>query len=368
MRERKDRSRKSLSAEEIVKSRTRAQVRGLVAYSVPHIDCPVKLDGNESPFAPPPELSENILEELRKIPVNRYPDPEATALRANIAQMSKFPPGGILLGNGSDELIEMLMRAFSGRTRRVLYPAPTFSMYRITAATLGLDTVPVELDEKFDIEIEATLRAIREKNPDLIFLASPNNPTGNRFSGDRIIEILERARGVVVVDEAYSDFAVAAHLPLIEKYPNLIVLRTLSKIGFAGLRLGILFAHEALAREVNKVRMPYNVNSLTQRAAEVVLANFEFVGENIQLIIRERDRVSEALRQMRGAEVFPTDANFVLMRVGDADDVFERLAHRGILVRNFHSAGGRLANCLRVTIGAPHENDALLAAIGDILG
>jgi len=348
------------------KSRVREGISELLPYSVPHIECRVKLDGNESPFRLPDEVLKRVLREIGEIPVNRYPDPDATVLRERISSMAGFPSDGILVGNGSDELIEMLMRTFSGHTGRVLYPVPTFSMFRIIGISLGLEQIPVELDGRFDIDIKATLREIRRKNPDLIFLATPNNPTGNSFSDDRILEILKNSDGVVVVDEAYCDFSGKTFLPLIEEYENLIILRTMSKVGFAGIRLGILFGRSDLVSEVNKVRLPYNVNSLSQRVAEVVLENSAFVKENVQLIIRERERVYRGLKVIRGIEAFPSDANFILFRVKDADKVSGELIKRGVLIRNFNSPG-RLENCLRVTIGTPEENDEFLKAVGEII-
>jgi histidinol-phosphate aminotransferase len=350
----------------LTESRVREEIRELSAYSVPHIEAPVKLDGNESPFSLPPEVGKKVIEKLRSVDVNRYPDPEALGLRELISRINDFPLGGILLGNGSDELIGMLIAACSGGTGRVLCPAPTFSMYRITGAALGREVIEAGLDRNFDLDMEAMSALIDEKDPDLIFLASPNNPTGNAYSSDRIRELIELSKGVVVVDEAYSDFSGQTFLPLIKKHENLVILRTLSKVGFAGLRLGILYGREELVHEINKVRYPYNINSLTQAAAGVVLGNHEFVTENIQLIVRERDRVYKTLSVMKGIEAFRSDANFILFRVGDADSVFKALVERGVLIRNFNKPG-RLENCMRVTIGTPYENDSFLDALGSAL-
>jgi histidinol-phosphate aminotransferase len=248
----------------------------------------------------------------------------------------------------------------------VLCPSPTFSMYRITGVALGREVLEAGLDRNFDLDMEAMAALIDEKDPDLIFLASPNNPTGNAYSADRIRELIKLSKGVVVVDEAYSDFSGHTFLPLIKKHENLVILRTLSKVGFAGLRLGILYGREELVHEINKVRYPYNINSLTQAAAGIILGNHEFVTENIQLIVRERDRVYKTLSGMKGVEAFRSDANFILFRVGDADSVFKALVERGVLIRNFNKPG-RLENCMRVTIGTPHENDSFLDALGSAL-
>ncbi len=351
---------------DLVESRVKGEIRRLSAYSVPHYRTTVKLDGNESPFSLPPEVKEKVGRALGDIDINRYPDPGADRLRRKISKVSDFPLEGILLGNGSDELIGMLITTFSGGTGRILYPVPTFSMYGISGFALGMELLEVALDANFDIDTEAAIDRIEEKDPDLIFLASPNNPTGNMFSADRIREIIRISKGIVVVDEAYSDFSGYTFLPLIEEHENLIILRTLSKVGFAGLRLGILYGRENLVREVNKVRYPYNINSLSQGVAEVVLENHEFVNENIQLIIRERGRVYKTLSDMEGVEPYHTDANFILFKVGDANQVFEALVGRDVLIRNFNKPG-RLENCMRVTIGTPEENDRFLEALGGIL-
>jgi len=349
-----------------VESRVKKGIREISPYSVPHFECRIKLDGNESPFPLPDEVLERVIGEIKEVHINRYPDPEVRVLREKISKMAGFPLEGIMVGNGSDELIEMLMMTFSGGTGKVLYPVPTFSMYRITGVSLGLESLQVELDERFDIDVKKTVKEIKSKNPDLIFLASPNNPTGNRFSDDRIFEVLKHSTGVVVLDEAYSDFSGKTFLPLIKEYENLVILRTMSKVGFAGIRIGILFGRSEVVREINKVRLPYNINSLSQRVAEVILDNVAFVKENIQLIIRERDRVFRKLKLISGVEVFPSDANFILFRVKDADRVFKELIEREVLIRNFNSPG-RLENCLRVTIGTPDENDGFLKALGEIL-
>jgi histidinol-phosphate aminotransferase len=351
---------------EVVRARVRKGIQRLSAYSVPHVECRVKLDGNESPFSLPPEILEKVLEEIKSIPINRYPDPGGEVLREKISRVTGFASERIVLGNGSDELIGVLMTTFSGGTGAVLYPVPTFSMYRIMGTTLELELIQVELDEGFDIDVEATLKEMRRKNPDLIFLASPNNPTGNRFSNERVLEVLSSSNGIVVLDEAYCDFSGRTFLPLIEKYENLVVLRSMSKVGFAGIRIGMLFGRGEIVREINKVRLPYNVNSFSQRIAEVILDSAGFVEINAQLIKVERDRVYKALKLVNGVEVYPTDANFILFRVNDADGVFGKLIERGVLIRNFNSPG-RLKNCLRVTIGTPEENDAFLTALGEIL-
>jgi len=350
----------------IVASRVSQKIRDISPYSVPRFDCKIRLDGNESPFSLPKQVQEKVDKALKGIDINRYPDPEAESLIQIISRVCDFPKEGILLGNGSDELIGMLITTFTFGTGRILCPAPTFSMYKLTGLAMGAEIIETDLDERFDIDLDATISAIEENDPDLIFLASPNNPTGNMYSASKIAEIISVAKGIVVVDEAYSDFSGYTFLPLVKECENLVILRTLSKVGFAGIRLGMLFARENLVTEINKVRYPYNINSLSQGVAKVVLDNHEFVSENIQLIIRERDRVYNALSSLERIEAYSSDANFVFFRVDDADTLFSKLVEKDILIRNFNRPG-RLENCMRVTIGTPEENDAFLSTLGAIL-
>jgi len=351
---------------DLIRSRVKKGIQDLSAYSIPLNECPVKLDGNESPFSLPEEILYKVQEEIKKIPINRYPDPDATSIRTKISNFTSFPSEGILLGNGSDELIEMLIITFSGGTGKILFPVPTFSMFKLVTVALGLEPLEVELDERFDIDIKETLKVLKEKNPDLIFLASPNNPTGNCFTEGKIIEIIENSRGIVVVDEAYGDFSGKTYLNIIDKHENLIILRTMSKLGFAGIRLGILFGKAELAKEINKVRLPFNINSLTQGVANVVLDDLSFVRENVQLITKEKEWVYNSIKNLSGVEAYSSDANFILFRVKDADKTFKELIDKGVLIRNFNSPG-RLENCLRVTIGKPEENEAFIEVLSQII-
>lgn len=357
---------KPQSESAIVESRVSKVIRDISPYSVPDIDCKIQLDGNESPFGLPDEVQAKVDRAIKEVSVNRYPDPEAQRLIELISKVSEFSSEGILLGNGSDELIGMLITTLANGTGKILSPAPSFSMYKLTGLAMGAEVIEVPLDDNFDIDLDNTLSAIEENDPDITFLASPNNPTGNMYNTGKIAEIISVAKGIVVVDEAYSDFSGYTFLPLIKECENLIVLRTLSKVGFAGLRIGMLFARDNLATEINKVRYPYNINSLSQAVAEVVLDNHEFVTENIQLIIRERGRVFKAMSSLDGIAAYPSDANFIFFKALDADSVFSQLVEKDILIRNFNKPG-RLENCMRVTIGTPEENDAFLAALTEIL-
>ena len=345
-----------------IKSRVSGSVSSISAYSVPRIDCSVRLDGNESPYDLEGEEKLALSRRLAKLPVNRYPDPEALEVRASLSRAVDFPVGGILLGNGSDEIIQMIVEAFGGKSGRVLVPSPTFSMYRLTSLILGRQVTEVELDENFDIDLERTLEMTRAQDPDIVFLATPNNPTGNSFSEEKVLEILEASGGAVVVDEAYCDFSKKSYIPHIDKYENLLVLRTMSKIGFAAARLGMFFAQPQVADEVNKVRLPYNINSFSQHVMSFALENPEVVERKISLVLSERERVRASLERIEEIRVYPTDANFFLVRVPDADFLFEELVRNDILVRRFKGEG-RLAGCLRITVGTREENDRLTQAL-----
>ena len=345
-----------------VKSRISESVRSVSAYSVPRVDCSVKLDGNESPYDLEGEEKLALSGRLAKLPVNRYPDPEALGVRTSLSRAVDFPAEGILLGNGSDEIIQMIVEVFGGKSGRVLAPSPTFSMYRITSLILGRQVTEVELDENFDIDLEQTLETIRAQDPDIVFLATPNNPTGNSFSEEKVLEILKASGGAVVVDEAYCDFSKKSYIPHIDKYENLLVLRTMSKIGFAGARLGMFFARPQIADEVNKARLPYNINSFSQDVMSFALENPEVIERKISLILSERERVRALLERIEEIHVYPTDANFFLVRVPDADFLFEELVRNDILVRRFKGEG-RLADCLRITVGTREENDRLTQAL-----
>ena len=349
-----------------IKSRVSESVRSISAYSVPRIECSVRLDGNESPYDLVGEDKLELSRRLAELPVNRYPDPEAQGVRTSLSRAVGFPADGILLGNGSDEIIQMIVEAFGGESGRVLVPSPTFSMYRITSLVLGRQVTEVELDEDFDIDLERTLETIRAQDPDIVFLATPNNPTGNSFSEEKVLEILEASGGAVVVDEAYCDFSKKSYIPHIDEHENLLVLRTMSKTGFAAARLGMLFARPQVADEVNKARLPYNINSLSQTVMAFALERPEIAERTVGLVLSERERLRDALGRIEAVHVYPTDANFFLMRVPDADFLFEELVKNDILVRRFKGEG-RLADCLRITVGTGEENDRLTQALVGIL-
>lgn len=343
-----------------IASLVKSNVRSLRAYEAVEIPCKVKLDANESPYG---------FKALKSIKANRYPDPEAKTLRKVIAGEFKVKSENILHGNGSDELIYYLITTFGGP---VLYPVPTFSMYGIIAQALGEKKIEIRLDGEFDLDIEKILKAIKKYKPKLIFLSSPNNPTGNCFSSNRIIKIIEFTSSLptshfslVVVDEAYQAFSSKkSFLPLLKRYKNLVILKTLSKIGLAGLRVGFMIADPEIIKEVNKVRLPFNVNSLSQAVAAEALREKRLMQSHIKSIIVERERLFKEMRKLKNIEPYPSDANFILFRTKNSDKIYKGLLRKGILVRNMK---GIIDGCLRVTVGTPKENTIFLKALKKIL-
>ena len=330
-----------------------------------------KLDANEAPPARSPVIRETIARAIERVPMERYPDARATELRSAIAVRTGAAPDDLLFGTGSDEVIALIVNALARPRAKlpqavVLSPSPTFVMYRVTARAHGMKSVEVPLDPSWDLDASMMTRAIEALRPNVIFIASPNNPTGNRVSEARLAEVIEAADdALVVLDEAYVDYASGSLRAWRAKYPHLAVLRTLSKIGLAALRVGWLEADAELVREIDKGRQPFNVSATSQAAAAAVVRDaWSAVEEEVARVVRERARVAEELARVPGLTVTPSDANFLWMRTTQpAREVVEALASRGVLVRGFHAAGGRLANQMRVTIGSESDNDRFLEAI-----
>lgn len=336
-----------------IKRLVKKEVSALSPYNAMEIPCKIKLDANESPYG-----FSSALRTARAVNTNRYPDPEAKKLKQIIAKDFGIKQENILQGNGSDELIYYLTATFGGP---VLYPVPTFSMYGIISQALGEKKIAIPLDKEFDIDMDKILPAIKKEKPKIIFLSSPNNPTGNCFSSDRILKIIEASKGIVVVDEAYQPFSgKKGFLPLLKDYKNLVIMKTLSKIGLAGLRLGFLIADAEIIEEVNKVRLPFNVNSLSQAIAVEALKNNKQLNSSIKKIISERERLFNEMKTIKGITLFPTEANFILFQVKNPDGTYNALLKKSILVRNLNDV---VKGCLRVTVGTPEENMAFLKAL-----
>jgi histidinol-phosphate aminotransferase len=343
----------------------RPEVLAMTAYHVPEARGMVKLDAMENPYPLPPELRRELAGRLAALDLNRYPEPNPRALRELIARKMGVPPGmEVLLGNGSDDLIQVIALALARPGAAMMFPSPTFVMYAMNAALTGMRSEPVALREDFTLDRAAFIARMREVRPALVFLAYPNNPTGVLYPQADVEAIIRAAEGLVVVDEAYHVFARASFLPRLVEFPNLVVLRTLSKVGLAGIRLGYLAGAPAWLEQFNKVRQVYNVNVLTEAAAAFVLDHLDVLEGQAARIRSDRSELAAALGAMKGVRVFPSQANFVLVRVADAPRTFERLRRQAVLVKNLHPA---LAGCLRITVGTPEENRILLSAMKEAL-
>ncbi len=349
------------------KDHLRPAILGLEAYRTyeyrPDL---VRLDANESPLGLDDADRETVAHELERLPVHRYPEVSGRPIREALARRWNVEPDEVLAGNGSDELIGVLATAFAEGPRgrgRALFPVPTFGSYESIALSRGLEPVKVPLREDFGLDEERVREAMLRERPAVALFASPNNPTGNRFD-PAALERLARlgAGGVVVADEAYADFAGKTQIPLVREVEGFCVLRSLSKIGLAGLRLGALVGSRDLVAQLDKVRLPYNVNAVSMAIACALLESPGRLDHRIRAIVRQRKALADGLARIPGLTVFPSDANFVLVRTPvDAAGVWRRMLDRGVLVR--YLGGGALRNCLRITAGTPHENARCILAI-----
>ncbi|HWT81308.1 MAG TPA: histidinol-phosphate transaminase [Candidatus Methylomirabilis sp.] len=351
----------------------RPEVAALRGYHVPPGCVPVKLDANESPIPlGGEELASEIAKALAEVALHRYPDPEGQAVRELLARDLEVTPGQVVVTNGSDEAIQLLSIVVAAPGATVAAPVPTFVMYELAARMLGLRFVGVPLSDQFDLDVRRFCDALGAERPRLVFVAWPNNPTGRLYDPSAVEEIVRICCGgevnaLVVVDEAYFHYSGRSFLSKLGQYPNLVILRTLSKIGLAAIRLGVLVANTPVVEQINTIRPPYNVNALSQAVVRIVLKYPEAVRRHAAAIVQERDRLLARLQDLPGMTTYPTQANFFLMRTArSGDEVFQGLLERGVLVRNFSHAP-YLANCLRVTVGTAEENDAFLTALPDIL-
>jgi histidinol-phosphate aminotransferase len=309
------------------------------------------MDANENPYG-------NL---------NRYPDPYQRDLKAAISKIKGIPEENIFLGNGSDEVIDLCFRIFCNPgTDKALTFSPTYGMYEVSAAVNDIGIIKVPLDESFQIDMNAVLSLLTDKNLKLIFICSPNNPTGNCFNSSDIETIIKTFSGIVIIDEAYIDFSdKQSFATLTDRYSNLIVMQTLSKaMGLAAVRIGMAISNKDTIKYFNKIKPPYNISTVNQKAAIKMLA---YKGENkrqIRMIIRERNRLSANLMKMKITQrIFPTDANFILVKVTDATGIYNSLVDMNIVVRNRTTV---VNNCLRITVGKPSENDALVNALNSL--
>jgi histidinol-phosphate aminotransferase len=346
----------------------------LSAYVPVSGDFPVRLDANEAPELLSAEAKARLAEACSEVLWERYPDATATALRAALAAYSGVSPEEVLVGDGSDEIITMLLSALSRPRDRadgavIMTTTPTFVMYRMSARVRGQRVLEVPLDGSWDLALDSLLRGVELSPPNLIFIATPNNPTGNLVNRERLERLIQAApTSLVVVDEAYIPYSDGDQLDLYRRYENVAVMRTLSKVGFAALRVGWLIARPSLIAEIDKVRLPYNMNSPAQALGVLAVTELASEIQNIvRYVVAERERVSALLGALPGIVVTPSQANFLWFRSErPAAELFQGLQARGVLVRSFHPRGGRLAQQLRVTIGTRAENDRFLASLSEL--
>ena len=346
----------------------RDDIKAMSAYRI--ADLPegfIKLDAMESPYHPFarfPELSNEWLRLIARAPIHLYPNPAASGLQETLRKAFDIPEAAaIALGNGSDELIQFmtLLVAQSGAT--MLAVEPSFVMYRHNAELYGMNYVGVPLNEDFTLDLPAVLSAIEKHQPALIFIAYPNNPTGVCFRREEVEAIIRAARGIVVVDEAYGAFSRDSFLPQAGSIENLVVMRTISKIGFAGLRIGYAAGSPAVMGELAKILPPYNMNQLSLATAKFALQHHDAIQTTIDILKAERERVFNELSAIGRLKAFPSEANFITVRVPDAGALFNTLKENRILIKKLHGTHPLLAQCVRITIGSPGQNDAVLDII-----
>ncbi len=357
--------------EALIRRLVRPEVQGMQAYHVPPATGMVKLDAMENPYPWPGDLRDAWLRRLGDVHANRYPDPTAGALKERLRREADIPESAeLLLGNGSDELIQLLGLALGGADRTVLAPGPGFVMYRLIAGFTGMAFREVPLLEgDFALDQGAMLAAITQHQPALIYLAYPNNPTGNAFDDTAMRAVIEAAPGLVVVDEAYEPFCGRSWMGALADYDHLLVMRTVSKMGLAGLRLGYLAGHQEWCEQFEKCRLPYNINVLTQASAAFALDHADVLRRQTEALKAERGRLADALGDRPGLTVWPSDANFITFRTppGRAGAVHASLREQGVLIKCLDGSHPMLGDCLRVTVGTPDENTRFLGALATAL-
>jgi len=346
----------------------REDVRALHAYQVHSAAGLLKLDAMENPYRLPEALQQALGERLGRVAINRYPGERTADLAKALAAHAGMPADkALMLGNGSDELISLLSLAVAKPGATVMAPLPGFVMYELSARYLGLKFVGVPLTERFELDEPAMLAAIRQHQPALIYLAYPNNPTANLWDADVIERLVQAAPGLVVIDEAYQPFASRDAMGLMDRYDHVLVMRTMSKFGLAGVRIGYLMGHAELVHHVDKLRPPYNVSVLNAEAGLFALEHAHVYEQQAAELRAERDALLAALALLPGVQVFPSEGNMILIRVPDAAAVHAGLKARGVLIKNVAGMHPLLAGCVRLTVGTPPENHTLLTALRGVL-
>lgn len=362
----------SAASKDIAARVIRPEIQAMHAYAISDATGMVKLDVMESPYRLPETLAAEIGQIVSKVAMNRYPVPSANELRALIREVMQVPKScDVLLGNGSDECIQYITAAVARERAVVMAPAPSFAMFSMQALFYRLRFVGVPLRDDFSLDTEAFLAALAKEQPALVWIAFPNNPTGNAYPAVDIERIIRAAPGLVVIDEAYQPFAGATFMPRLAEFENMVVMRTVSKIGMAGLRLGYVCGRPEWIGSFDKTRSPFNINVLTEAVAIKLLQNKSVLDAQAAKVREERERVKGELAHLAGLMIYPSAANFLLARVsgekGAGTRVFESVKAQGVLVKDFSGGHPQLENCLRLTIGTPEENRAMMDALRSAL-
>ena len=349
----------------------RQDVQAMHAYAVQDSNGMVKLDAMENPHRLPVDLQALLGQRLGALALNRYPDNRVGELRRVLAEYADMPEGfDLMLGNGSDELISLIAMACDVEGASVLAPLPGFVMYGVSAQLQGLHFIGVPLTADFELDEAAMLAAIAEHKPSIVYLAYPNNPTANLWNDDvieKIIDAVGEQGGLVVMDEAYQPFSSKSYLNRLARHRHVLLLRTLSKFGLAGVRLGYLMGPKALIAEIDKVRPPYNISVLNCECALFALEHRDVFAAQAEALVAQRAFIFDALEALQNVKAWKSDANMILVRVPDVLKTFEGMKSRQVLVKNVSKMHPLLTNCLRLTVGTADENLQMLAALKESL-
>lgn len=338
-------------------------VRDLKAYHLNPIDTDIKLNQNENPFDWPIEIKEETANFVRNRPWNRYPDFIPNNLKELVAKNSGLTKDETIVGNGSNEMLLTLMLSFGGPGKKVIIVEPTFTVYKLLASGFGSDIVTVSLKEDLTFDIDAIKQASIDNPGSFLVICSPNNPTGSMIEKSEIEDILSVHSGILLLDQAYVEFGAFNGIELLNNFSNLIITRTFSKaLGGAGLRIGYMFGDKDVIAQINKIKLPYNIDIITEHAASQILSNPQFTNDKVELLINERKKVYNFLKTLPLQNLYPSAANFICIRTEKSSELFEYLKERNILTRDV-SSYPMLSNCLRISIGTPEENDALISAL-----
>lgn len=350
----------------MIETMIKESIKGLKEYNPNNYDCKYKLDANESPFNMPQRVIDSVTERLKSMPFNRYPDPQAIKLKQYIAAYNDMKEENIIVGNGSDEMIGMIVNTFVDKGEVVLTHSPTFPMYRIYSiiSDARYEEIPSSVD--FKVDIDKLIFKARDIQAKIIFLCNPNNPTGNIIEKRDILRLVKEIKSIVVVDEAYIEFGGQTVIEEINNYPNLIVLRTLSKaFGCAGIRLGYMAASSEIIKLLNKSKPPYNLNSMSQIAGEEIMKHFDDIGKIARYIVEQRKDLYKKLQKINSIHPYPSHGNFILIKVGNGDRIFKRLLKHNILIRNYTQ--GVLKDYIRVTVGTSSDNDYFIKVLKEVV-